>query len=432
MRRIADFFTRSFTERNAVVIGAIGVSLILAVVSAAVFLNKNVFGGGEVLQARFSNAAGLQSGARVVVAGVPVGSVTKLQVQGKWVYAHLRVSNVELPVDTSAGIAVETLLGQVAVQLIPGHQWGQLLASGSTITHTSVPTEFQDLENETSHLLSQSDVPALNTLVTSLANVTAGKQTQVAQIITGLDQLTTTIDTRQVEVGKLIDSANVVSSALVSRDTQLVSVVDNLGTVLAGLDNERQQVSNLISGVEQVANQTADLVGQNRARLDDLLNQATSDLDVVSAHQIDLAQGVSYLASALKGFASINFSGPNNAPNHWANTFVNLAGSGDPVLGACGALDNALDTALGPDPTACKDRLGPPITPGAQAPGAHTSGAPQAGLAGLAGGAAGVGPTSGTSGTGATAGTGAPLTSGNSAASGSALSTMLESLLGAS
>jgi len=114
----------------------------------------------------------------------------------------------------------------------------------------------------------------------------------------------------------------------------------------------------------------------------------------VSNHQVDVAQGVSYLGSALKGFASVGYSGPNNSPNTWANIYTNvvtLAG-GFGVLGPCGALDQALTAALGPDPLPCSEQTGP--LPSASSS-AWPSASPSAGSSGGAPGtASGSGSTS--------------------------------------
>jgi phospholipid/cholesterol/gamma-HCH transport system substrate-binding protein len=358
--RLARIFTRSFTERNPVAIGAIGLAVILVVVVAVFTLNRNTIGGGMDLTARFTNAAGLRGGDQVVLAGVPVGTVTGLHQKGQFVYADLRVDgSVQLPADSAATIQVQTLLGALAVRFQPGTDWSHLLRGGETITRTTVPFEFQQLQNVTGPLLAKSNAPALNQLLADLATVTKGKQDQVARIIAGLDRLTSTVDSRQEEVGQLIDSANQVSGALASRDQQLAQAVDNFGTVMSGLSQRRQALSDLIANTEAVANQTAGLVGANRARLDGLLSALNTDLGVVAQHQVDLAQGLSYLASAVQGFSSIGYSGPSNYPNRWANIFTNLLGGGDAVYGSCGYLDQALDAALGPDPSSCATRVGP-------------------------------------------------------------------------
>ena len=65
-----------------------------------------------------------------------------------------------------------------------------------------------------------------------------------------------------------------------------------------------------------MAQQTSQLVGQNQPQLNSLLPNLHSVLGVVSQHQLDLAEGLSYLASGLKGFASVGYSGPNELPEH--------------------------------------------------------------------------------------------------------------------
>ncbi|HUO49064.1 MAG TPA: hypothetical protein VMU09_09545, partial [Acidimicrobiales bacterium] len=74
----------------------------------------------------------------------------------------------------------------------------------------------------------------------------------------------------------------------------------------------------------------------------------------------DLAQGVAYLTSGLKGFSSVGYSGTNNSPNNWANIYDQLLGTAGAygVLGNCGALDQALTQVLGPDPMPCDQQTG--------------------------------------------------------------------------
>ena len=70
-----------------------------------------------------------------------------------------------------------------------------------------------------------------------------------------------------------------------------------------------------------------------------------ADLTVVGQHQDDLAEGVSYLGSALKGFQSIAYSG--STPVSWGNIFVNPASLSNTfgVIGPCGVFDDVLNQA---------------------------------------------------------------------------------------
>jgi phospholipid/cholesterol/gamma-HCH transport system substrate-binding protein len=351
---------KAFTERNPKVLGLVGIVVMACCIFAILFLNRSLFSSGYTIEARFANAAGISKGTEVMVAGVNVGSVTGVQVHGNAVDATLSVArSVQLPHDTSAAIEVETLLGVVDVTLTPVSGWDVPLRPGALITDTSVPTEFYQLQNTAHSLLSKTNARALNSLVTSLAAITKDKQTQVAQIIQGLGALTTTVDQRSGQVSQLIDSANTVSSTLANRDQQLLSVVNNLDTVSTGLAAHDQDLSNLITNVDAMASQTNSLVSQDSPALNSLLQSLHSDLGVVSQHQDDLAEGVSYLGGALKGFQSIAYSG--STPVNWGNIFANPASLTNTfgVIGPCGTFDQVLDQVLGPDPASCDDQTGP-------------------------------------------------------------------------
>ncbi|HWD56290.1 MAG TPA: MCE family protein [Acidimicrobiales bacterium] len=351
---------KAFTERNPKVLGLTAVIIMAAAVLAILLLNRSVFSSGYTVNAQFPNAAGISNGTTVMVAGVNVGTVSSVKVHGNAVDAQLSVNNgVQLPHVTTAAVEVETLLGVVDVTLKPVSGWNDPLKSGATITDTSVPTEFYQLQNTAHSLLSKTNAQALNNLVTSLANITQNKQQQVAQIISGLGALTTTVDQRSGQVSQLIDSANTLSSTLAGRDQQLLSVVNNLNTVSTGLAAHDQDLSNLINNVDSMASQTNSLVSQDSPALNSLLGSLHADLNVVGQHQQDLAEGVSYLGSALKGFQSIAYSGSTPVP--WGNIFVNPASLTQAfgIIGPCGTLDQVLNQVLGPDPASCDNQTGP-------------------------------------------------------------------------
>ena len=394
-----------------------------AIVLGVLVLNRSVFVASYTVHARFPDAAGIGKGAEVTVAGVRVGTVSGVHVDHNAVLADLAINHgVVLPHQTAAAIEVQTVLGVLDVALQPERGWNDPLQAGATITRTSVPVEFQDLQNTAGNLLQHSDVQAFNQMLTSLQAITQGKQAQVAEIVNGLGKFTGAIDARRAQVGGLIDSANTLAGTVAQRDQQLASLVDSLTSVVEGLADHSAQLATLIANTESVAAQTASLVGQNQPGLQELLSHLTSVLAVVQQHQMDLAQGVSYLASAVTGFSSIGYSGPNDAAQSWGNIYANLLGAGGAygALGNSAALDTALDAVLGPDPTPCDQRTGPPV--------GSPSAAPSGGPAISSGADAGSGASAGSGTSGGTGGSSSP--SGQDEAAANPLTQLLSPLLG--
>ncbi len=97
---------------------------------------------GYELTARFDRIDGLNVGSDVRVGGVKVGSVLGHELNTEYWQAEVRMSidrSIQLPEDTAAVIASESLLGGKFLALEPGGS-EEILPEGGTITYTqSVP-----------------------------------------------------------------------------------------------------------------------------------------------------------------------------------------------------------------------------------------------------------------------------------------------------
>jgi phospholipid/cholesterol/gamma-HCH transport system substrate-binding protein len=358
-RNLRDRLQKSFLERNSKVIGLIGVLLILGATIMALLLQGGFLTGRYTVHAVFADAASIQKGDPVTVAGLTAGRVNGLKVEGGHVLMDLGVNNsVKLTRDTTADIHIETLLGRRSVELVDGSS-NQPLQDGDVIplSQTSTPVDITNLNDISVHLLNKSHAGALNNLLNEVTKITAGKSSQIRTIVTGLEKITAAVDARRLQLGQLLDSLRTVSSTLGNRDQTLVSLIDNLNVVLGNLAQRQKALSTLLSSTDISSHETAGLVSRNRAVLDSTLNNLHLDLGVLARHQLDLAAAVDYLQSAVKGYSSVGYS--NGVPNTWANIFVQSLGPAgiDALLGKCGTVDHFFDYFFG---TKCgKTSLGP-------------------------------------------------------------------------
>ena len=354
---------KAFTERNPLVIGIIVLAVIAAGTTGALALNSGVFKDRYEVRARFSDTAGLRAGDKVRVAGVPAGRVGSVRQHGGKVDVALQLDQgIELPGDARAEIVVETLLGSKYVRLVGGSDWDHPLRAGDVITDTVTPTEVLDVEEAGTPLLEETDTAAINDLLGKIDQITEGQRGNVGEIITGLNRLLTAVNGRQAEARRLISSSRTVTSTLADRDEELLAAVEDLNTVLDGLAARRVRLVSLLQHTESSARQTADLVHENRADLDAVLDEIHLDLQVVERNQTNLAESLSGMTNAIGGFSSVGYSGPDEVPNTWANMYTQLIGpiGPDALFGSCGLLDDAFDVLVGPDPvTDCDARTGP-------------------------------------------------------------------------
>ncbi|MCC7427100.1 MAG: outer membrane lipid asymmetry maintenance protein MlaD [Alphaproteobacteria bacterium] len=103
--------------------------------------------GGYTLTAKFDRIDGLPQGADVRVAGVKVGSVLSQRIDPQTYLAVVTLSvdpAVRLPVDSSAEITSEGLLGGKYIALVPGGS-DRMLRAGQEIENTQASVSLEQL-----------------------------------------------------------------------------------------------------------------------------------------------------------------------------------------------------------------------------------------------------------------------------------------------
>lgn len=102
---------------------------------------------GYRVQANFSSIGGLSVGDDVVISGVKVGSVARINLDKDNYLAQVFLdieNDVKLPEDTAAFISSESLLGGLYMQLEPGAA-EDMIEDGGLIEYTQAPQNLEQL-----------------------------------------------------------------------------------------------------------------------------------------------------------------------------------------------------------------------------------------------------------------------------------------------
>jgi phospholipid/cholesterol/gamma-HCH transport system substrate-binding protein len=351
--RMPGFSPKAFSERNPYIIGSIALAIILVFTAGALFLQSGAFTSNFQTSALFPNTAGISSGDAVMVAGIKVGKVGDARLDGNQVRVALDInSGTQVPSDSTAEVKIESFLGTKAVYLDPGVDWGHPLHQGSVIAKTKVPFDLNQLANTAVPTLNQTNSSQINELLADLQAVTQGQRGNVTTIIDNINRLTTTVNQRQAEVSVLLDSANKLVGTLNGRSSQLASILYNLNVVVQGLAQRKTALAQLIDSTDQAASQLSGLIGANRPKLQAILNEVHTDLQIIDSRQVDLTQGLGYAAVAVNGFSSIGYVGPNNnIVTPFVSSSTGFRGSAEATMfEPCGTLNQIFDQALPPDP----------------------------------------------------------------------------------
>ena len=136
--------------KDNVIEALVGLVVLLVAVGFVVFAYQRTnagTAGGYTIAARFANVTGVSAGTDVRVSGMKVGTVTASRLDEKTFQAVLDLSidpKVKLPLDSSAAITSEGLLGGTYISLTPGGD-PATLKPGDEITDTQGATDLMGL-----------------------------------------------------------------------------------------------------------------------------------------------------------------------------------------------------------------------------------------------------------------------------------------------
>lgn len=139
---------------GALVETVIGAIVLAGAVFFLVFAQSRIDSGpgadGYELSARFSSVGDLERGADVRVAGVPVGTVRRIELDPDTFFARATLvidGAIEIPADSTASITANGLLGGLYVNIEPGGDV-ENLQPGAEIEFTQGAVDLFDLVGE--------------------------------------------------------------------------------------------------------------------------------------------------------------------------------------------------------------------------------------------------------------------------------------------
>ncbi len=308
---------KPFREGNKTLIGAVGITTILATLVFSFSLERLPFvGGGDVYKAEFSEAAGLRANDEVRVAGVKKGKVVGVDLAGDRVLVKMRLKDVEFGNESRADIRIKTVLGRKFVMLSPEGE-GQMKA-GDTIplARTSSPYDVAEAFQGLSATVGEIDEAQLAQAFTTLAETFKDTPDEVKSSLTGLSRLSRTIASRDAELKVLLDRSRGVSEVLAQRDEDLVAFMSDASLLLDEVRRRRAAIDALLRSTIELSEQLRALVRENQAQLLPALQRLRGVTDVLKANQANLDKAIPRLASFTRIF------GNNLGNGRWFDTLV--------------------------------------------------------------------------------------------------------------
>lgn len=315
--------------------------------------------------AYFDNSNGIFPGDDVMILGVPVGKIVRIEPQPQraqvtfWIDAKYQV-----PEDVKAVILLPQLITARAIQLTPAYSGGPVLRNGAVIAQerTAVPVEWDDLRAQLQKLadalqpIKPGGVSPLGELINTAADNLRGQGGRIHDLVLELSKTLSTLGDHSDDLFTTMKNLSILVSGLHDSAEILRALNGNLASVTQVLANDHDEVGEAVESLAAVSGKVESFVADNRDALGTTADKLADISQAVVASLDDIKQTLHVAPTAFQNF--LNIYEPAHASLTGALALNNFA---NPISFLCGAIQAA--SRLGAEQSAklCVQYLAPII-----------------------------------------------------------------------
>lgn len=313
---------KPFRERNPVVIGLIGFAVIAVLMIAAFRADRlPIIGAGDTYHAEFAEIGGLKEGNEVRLAGVPVGNVTGVELEGNKVKVTFKVDKgTRMGRETGAEIRVRTLLGAQFLAVTPNGsgrlEKGATIPVSRTVAPYDVVQAFSELSTTTDAL----DVDQISAALETLSDVAAQTPAEFRSAIRGVSDLSSNLAARDEQINTLLQNLKKVTGVLNSRDAELEKLIKDSSVLFDAISSRRDAIHQLLVSTQAISAQLVGLVDDVEEDLQPALTQLRTVTAMLERNEQSLDRALTVMPGFLRVFSNALGNGP------WFETYVKIGG----------------------------------------------------------------------------------------------------------
>lgn len=255
-------------ERNPVAVALAGL-LAMTLVGLLAFNAESLpmIGGGTRYTADFSDSVGLKAGDEVRIAGVRVGKVKDVALDGPKVKVTFEVKDAWIGDRSTIGIAIKTLLGAKYLAVDPLGSHKQDPGTRIPDRRTTSPYDVMEAFNGLSRTTGELDEDQLAKSFDAISGAFENTPPHVRKAVTGLSALSRTIAGRHDDLAELLDGSARFTTSVNSKKTQIERLLDNGNLLLEEVRHRRKAIHALLTGARDLGTEISGLVDDNEHEL---------------------------------------------------------------------------------------------------------------------------------------------------------------------
>lgn len=350
--------------RRAVRAG-LAVALVLVLIGGLVAAHSASTAARTNLVAYFDNSNGIFTGDDVVILGVRVGRIERIEPQPRRAKISFWVDDrYQVPAGARAVILSPKLITSRAIQLTPAYTSGATLGDGSVIPQdrTAVPMEFDDVRAQLEKLSDSlqptepGGVSPLGSFINTAADNLRGQGATIRDTLVELSQAVSAFGDHSGDVFSTVKNLSTLVSALHDSADLMRALNTNLASVTALLADDPGEIGRALTDLNGALTEVTPFLRDNREALGRTADKLASVTTALAESLDDVKQALHVLPTTLQNF--VNIYEPAHGSISGVLAFANFA---NPITFLCGAIEAA--SRLGAEQSAklCVQYLAPII-----------------------------------------------------------------------
>jgi phospholipid/cholesterol/gamma-HCH transport system substrate-binding protein len=299
--------------RNAKI--GLAVALVLLLIGGVVTVAGVASGvGRNDVVGYFANSTGIYNGDDVVILGVPVGKVEKVEPEPDRVKITFWYNDkYKVPAEAKAMVLSPSLVTPRSIQLTPAYTGGAAMQTHAVIpqSRTAVPVEWDDFRQQLEKL-TQVLQPAkpggtstLGAFINTAADNLRGQGPDIRDTVIKLSQAISALGDHSGDLFSTLKNLSILVSALHDSGDLLQHLNQNLAAVTNLLADDPNEVGNAVRNLNDVVGDVQSFVADNQESLGTTSDKLASVTTAVNESLDDVKQLLHVAPTAFQNFLNI-------------------------------------------------------------------------------------------------------------------------------
>ena len=258
---------------------------------------------------QFTDSGQLNKGDKVRIAGVDVGDVEAIDIEGDHVVMKFSTGSNTIGTESRLAIKTDTILGKKVLEIEP--RGAQTLRPGGTLPlgQSTTPYQIYDAFFDVTKAAAGWNIDTVKESLNVLSQTIDQTAPHLNAALDGVAKFSDTVGKRDEQITHLLEQANKIASILGDRSQQIDRLFVNSNSLLAAFNERGRAISALLSNVATFSAQVQNLVNDN-PNLNHVLEQLRTVSDLLDARKDDLASTVKNFGKSVAGLNETVSSGP--------------------------------------------------------------------------------------------------------------------------